>query len=86
MKTAQILLVALSALVLSGCSHSQWAGVELATQGASWLNPVFTVIHLTAGAGRALTDLQEELREKVEQHQQESFPSQSQGQSRTETE
>ena len=47
------IFLAVAAMILSGCSHSQWASVELATQGASWLNPVATVVHMTASAGRA---------------------------------
>ncbi|QSV45464.1 hypothetical protein [Geobacter benzoatilyticus] len=68
-KAISILIVA--AMFLGGCSHSQWASVELATQGASWLNPVATVVHMTASAGRAMTDPQDELREKVQQREEE---------------
>ena len=71
-----------AAVFLGGCSHSQWASVELATHGASWLNPVATVVHMTASAGRAMTDPQDELREKVQQREEErkkeSSPEQSQ--------
>lgn len=70
MKETRLILMVL-AMVLGGCSHSQWASVELATKGASWLNPVATVVHMTASAGRALTDSQEELREKVQQREEE---------------
>lgn len=70
MKKTRLILMVL-ATILGGCSHSQWASVELATKGASWLNPVATVVHMTASAGRALTDPQEELREKVQQHEEE---------------
>jgi len=88
-KTRTILMI-VAAMFLGGCSHSQWASVELATQGASWLNPVATVVHMTASAGRAMTDPQEELREKVQQREEEkkkeSSPDQSQsGPPRTET-
>lgn len=76
------ILMIVAAVFLGGCSHSQWASVELATQGASWLNPVATVVHMTASAGRAMTDPQDELREKVQQREEErkkeSFPDQSQ--------
>jgi len=65
------IIPAIALMILSGCSHSQWASVELATQGASWLNPVATVVHMTASAGRAMTDPQEELREKVRQREEE---------------
>ncbi len=65
------IIPAVAAMILSGCSHSQWASVELATLGASWLNPVATVVHMTASAGRAMTDPQEELREKVQQREEE---------------
>ena len=61
----RMIILAVAVLPLSGCSHSQWASVELATQGASWLNPVATVVHMTASAGRAMTDPEDELREKV---------------------
>ncbi len=64
-----ILMVA--AMILAGCSHSQWASVELATQGASWLNPVAAVVQMTASAGRAMTDPQEELREKLQKREEE---------------
>ena len=85
------IILAVAAIILSGCSHSQWASVELATQGASWLNPVATVVHMTASAGRAMTDPQDELRDKVQQREEErkkGLPSeQSQpGPPRTETE
>ena len=84
------IILAVAAMILSGCSHSQWASVELATQGASWLNPVATVVHMTASAGRAMTDPQDELREKVRQREEDkqkvSSPDQSQpGPPRTET-
>ena len=87
-KTTPILMI-VAAMFLGGCSHSQWASVELATQGASWLNPVATVVHMTASAGRAMTDPQEELREKLQQREEErkkeSSPPQSQpGPPRTE--
>ena len=76
------ILMIVAAMILGGCSHSQWASVELATQGASWLNPVATVVHMTASAGRAMTDPQDELREKVQQREEErkkeSPPDQSQ--------
>ena len=65
------IIPAVAAMILSGCSHSQWASVELATQGASWLNPVATVVHMTASAGRAMTDPQDELRDKVQQREEE---------------
>ena len=71
MTTVHTILMIVAALLLSGCSHSQWASVELATQGASWLNPVATVVHMTASAGRAMTDPQEELREKMQQREEE---------------
>lgn len=88
-KTRPILMI-VAAMFLGGCSHSQWANVELATQGASWLNPVATVVHMTASAGRAMTDPQEELREKVQQREEdrkkEASPEQSQpGPPQTET-
>lgn len=70
MKETRLILMVL-ATILGGCSHSQWASVELATKGASWLNPVATVVHMTASAGRALADPQEELREKVQQREEE---------------
>jgi len=80
-KTKPILMI-VAAMFLGGCSHSQWASVELATQGASWLNPVATVVHMTASAGRAMTDPQDELREKVQQREEklkkEASPEQSQ--------
>ena len=63
------IILAVAVMILNSCSHSQWASVELATQGASWLNPVATVVHMTASAGRAMTDPQEELREKVQQRE-----------------
>jgi hypothetical protein len=65
------ILMIVAAMLLGGCSHSQWASVELATQGASWLNPVATVVHMTASAGRAMTDPQDELRDKVQQRVEE---------------
>ncbi len=71
MTKIRTILMIVAALFLGGCSHSQWASVELATQGASWLNPVATVVHMTASAGRAMTDPQEELREKVQQREEE---------------
>jgi hypothetical protein len=78
----RMIILAVAVLTLSGCSHSQWASVELATQGASWLNPVATVVHMTASAGRAMTDPEDELREKVKQPDDEgkngSSPEQSQ--------
>jgi hypothetical protein len=64
------IILAVAAMILAGCSHSQWASVELATQGASWLNPVATVVHMTASAGRAMTDPRDELREKVQQREE----------------
>jgi len=64
MKKIHMAFVVVAAMFLSGCSHSQWASIELATQGASWLNPVATAIHFTASAGRAMTDPQDELQEK----------------------
>ena len=89
MTKVNTILMIVAALFLGGCSHSQWASVELATRGASWLNPVATVVHMTASAGRAMTDPQEELREKVQQREEdkkESSPDQSQpGPPRTET-
>lgn len=69
-KTNTILMI-VAAMFLGGCSHSQWASVELATQGASWLNPVATVVHMTASVGRAMTDPQDELREKAQQREEE---------------
>jgi len=89
-KINSILMIA-AAMFLGGCSHSQWASVELATQGASWLNPVATVVHMTASAGRAMTDPQDELREKIQQREKErkkeSSPDQSQpGPPKAETE
>ncbi len=82
MTKIRTILMTVAAMFLGGCSHSQWASVELATQGASWLNPVATVVHMTASAGRAMTDPQEELREKVQQREEErkkeSSPDQSQ--------
>jgi hypothetical protein len=78
----RMIILAVAVLPLSGCSHSQWASVELATQGASWLNPVATVVHMTASAGRAMTDPEDELLEKVKQRDDErkkgSSPEQSQ--------
>ena len=71
MRTANSILIIVAAIFLGGCSHSQWANVELATQGASWVNPVATVVHMTASAGRALTDPQDELRDKVQQREEE---------------
>ena len=90
MKNTYGILMIIAAMLLNGCSHSQWASVELATQGASWLNPVATVVHMTASAGRAMTDPQDELREKVQQREEarekELPPEKSQpGQPRTET-
>ena len=70
MKVINMVLIVV-AIIAGGCSHSQWASVELATKGASWLNPVATVVHMTASAGRAMTDPQEELREKVQQREEE---------------
>lgn len=67
----RMIILAVAVSTLSGCSHSQWASVELATQGASWLNPVATVVHMTASAGRAMTDPQDELREKVKRREEE---------------
>ena len=89
MTRIRTILMIVAAMFLGSCSHSQWASVELATQGASWLNPVATVVHMTASAGRAMTDPQEELREKVQQREEErkkeSSPDQSQqGPPRTE--
>ncbi len=91
MRTANSILIIVAAMFLGGCSHSQWANVELATQGASWVNPVATVVHMTASAGRAMTDPQDELRDKVQQREterdKESSPEQTQpGPPRTETE
>ncbi len=85
----RMMILMVAATILAGCSHSQWASVELATQGASWLNPVAAVVQMTASAGRAMTDPQEELREKVQQREEErkkeSSPDQSQpGPPRTE--
>jgi hypothetical protein len=65
------ILMIVAAMFLGGCSHSQWASVELATQGASWVNPVATVVHMTASAGRAMTYPQDELRDKVQQREEE---------------
>jgi len=76
-KVSTVLMI-VAALFLSGCSHSQWASIELATVGASWLHPVATVVHMTASAGRAMTDPQDELRDKVQQReedQKEELPS-----------
>ena len=70
MTKIRTILMIVAAMFLGGCSHSQWASVELATQGASWLNPVATVVHMTASAGRAMTDPQDELREKVQQREE----------------
>lgn len=71
-KMTVIKMVSMAAVFfIAGCSHSQWAKVELATQGASWLNPVATVVHMTASAGRAMTDPQDELRDKVQQREEE---------------
>ncbi|HEY6874197.1 MAG TPA: hypothetical protein VI298_15845 [Geobacteraceae bacterium] len=67
----RMIILTVAAMILAGCSHSQWASVELATQGASWLNPVATVVHMTASAGRAMTDPQDELREKVQKLEEE---------------
>ena len=71
MTKVHTILIIVAATFLGGCSHSQWASVELATQGASWLNPVATVVHMTASAGRAMTDPQDELRDKVQQREEE---------------
>jgi major membrane immunogen (membrane-anchored lipoprotein) len=71
MTTVHTVLMIVAALLLGGCSHSQWASVELATVGASWLHPVATVVHMTASAGRAMTDPQDELRDKVQQREEE---------------
>ena len=71
MTKVHTILIIVAATFLGGCSHSQWASVELATQGASWLNPVATVVHMTASAGRAITDPQDELREQVQQREEE---------------
>ena len=70
MKVINMVLIVV-AIIAGGCSHSQWASVELATKGASWLNPVATVVHMTASAGRAMTDPQEELREKGQKREEE---------------
>ncbi len=91
MTKVHTILIIVAATFLGGCSHSQWASVELATQGASWVNPVATVVHMTASAGRAMTDPQDELREQVQQREdereKESSPDQSQpSQPKTETE
>ena len=76
MKPITLILMVITAAIFGGCSHSRWAELELATQGASWLNPVATVVHMTASAGRAMTDPQEDLREKVQrgEEEQESLP------------
>lgn len=84
------IMLTVAAMILAGCSHSQWASAELATQGASWLNPVATVVHMTASAGRAMTDPQDELREKVQKREEDRYkktsPEQSQpGPPQTET-
>ena len=71
MTKVHTILMIVAAMLLGGCSHSQWASVELATQGASWVNPVATVVHMTASAGRAMTDPQDELRDKVQQREEE---------------
>ena len=71
MTKVHTILMIVVAIFLGGCSHSQWASVELATQGASWVNPVATVVHMTASAGRAMTDPQDELRDKVQQREEE---------------
>jgi len=71
MTKIRTILMIVAAMFLGGCSHSQWASVELATQGASWVNPVATVVHMTASAGRAMTDPQDELRDKVQQREEE---------------
>jgi PBP1b-binding outer membrane lipoprotein LpoB len=71
MTKVHTILMIVAAMFLGGCSHSQWASVELATQGASWVNPVATVVHMTASAGRAMTDPQDELRDKVQQREEE---------------
>ena len=91
MTKVHTILMIVAAMFLGGCSHSQWASVELATQGASWVNPVATVVHMTASAGRAMTDPQDELRDKVQHREterdKESSPEQTQpGPPRTETE
>ena len=65
MKKIHTAFVVVAAMFTCGCSHSQWASVELATQGASWLNPIASVVHFTASAGRAMTDPQDELQEKA---------------------
>ena len=70
MTKVHTILMIVAALLLGGCSHSQWASVELATVGASWLHPVATVFHMTASAGRAMTDPQDELRDKVQQREE----------------
>jgi hypothetical protein len=70
MTKVNTILMKVAALFLGGCSHSQWASVELATVGASWLHPVATVVHMTASAGRAMTDPQDELRDKVQQREE----------------
>lgn len=69
MTKVHTILMIVAAMFLGGCSHSQWASIELATVGASWLHPVATVVHMTASAGRAMTDPQDELRDKVQQHE-----------------
>ena len=71
MKVIKMVLILVATILTVGCSHNQWAKVELATQGASWLNPVATVVHMTASAGRAMTDPQDELRDKVQQREEE---------------
>ena len=82
MTKVHTILMIVAAMLLGGCSHSQWASVELATHGASWLNPVATVVHMTASAGRAMTDPQDVLRDKVQQREternKESSPEQTQ--------
>lgn len=82
MKLIKMVLIVVATILAAECSHSQWANVELATQGVSWLNPVATVVHMTASAGRAMTHLQDELQEKVQQREEdrkkESSPDQSQ--------
>jgi len=75
---------------ISTVELQKFISVELATQGASWLNPVATVVHMAASAGRAMTDPQDELRDKVQQREEErkkeTTPEQSQtGPPRTET-
>ena len=71
MKPITLILMVITAAILGGCSHSRWAELELATQGASWLNPVATVVHMTTSAGRAMTDPEDGLREKARQCEEE---------------